>query len=71
MREVLENAGVDVAYAEVVDPATLLPSNDFESGDLASLVAGISTAFDCSTTDPSRSWGSDVLLAMDVGNTET
>jgi pantoate--beta-alanine ligase len=40
MHEAMERAGVDVAYAEVVDPATLLPSNDFETGPRRALVAG-------------------------------
>ncbi len=40
MREVLENEGVEVAYAEVVDPATLLPSGDDETGRRRALVAG-------------------------------
>jgi pantoate--beta-alanine ligase len=40
MHEVMEEVGVDVAYAEVVDPSTLLPSNDFETGPRRALVAG-------------------------------
>ncbi|MFY9783581.1 MAG: pantoate--beta-alanine ligase [Acidimicrobiales bacterium] len=40
MREVLEELGVDVAYAQVVDPATLLPSGDHETGKRRALVAG-------------------------------
>ncbi|MCU1362886.1 MAG: pantothenate synthetase [Acidimicrobiaceae bacterium] len=40
MHEVLENEGVEVAYAEVVDPLTLLPSSDAESGPRRALVAG-------------------------------
>jgi pantoate--beta-alanine ligase len=40
MHETLENDGVEVAYAEVVDPATLLASNDFETGPRRALVAG-------------------------------
>ena len=40
MHEALESDGVEVAYAEVVDPATLLPSNDFETGPRRALVAG-------------------------------
>jgi pantoate--beta-alanine ligase len=40
MHEAMERAGVDVAYAEVVDPATLLPSTDFETGPRRALVAG-------------------------------
>jgi pantothenate synthetase len=40
MHGVLENEGVDVAYAEVVDPATLLPSHDDETGSRRALVAG-------------------------------
>jgi pantoate--beta-alanine ligase len=40
MNEVMEEYGIDVAYAEVVDPATLLPSPDDESGPRRALVAG-------------------------------
>jgi pantothenate synthetase len=40
MREVMEEHGIEVAYADVVDPATLLPSNDDESGPRRALVAG-------------------------------
>jgi pantoate--beta-alanine ligase len=40
MRTILDDAGVDVAYAEVVDPRTLRPSSDDESGPRRALVAG-------------------------------
>jgi pantoate--beta-alanine ligase len=40
MREVIEEFGVTVAYAQVVDPATLLPSGDHETGSRRALVAG-------------------------------
>jgi pantoate--beta-alanine ligase len=40
MRTILDDAGVDVAYAEVVDPRTLRPSGDDESGPRRALVAG-------------------------------
>ena len=40
MHQVLEDEGVDVAYAQVVDLATLLPSHDDESGPRRALVAG-------------------------------
>jgi pantoate--beta-alanine ligase len=40
MHEVIESAGVEVAYAEVVDPATLLLSHDDETGPRRALVAG-------------------------------
>lgn len=40
MRTILDDAGVDVAYAEVVDPRTLRPSGDDESGSRRALVAG-------------------------------
>jgi pantoate--beta-alanine ligase len=40
MREVMQEHGIDVAYADVVDPATLLPSNDHETGPRRALVAG-------------------------------
>ncbi len=39
MRAVLEESGVEVAYAEVVDPRTLRPSDDTESGLRRALVA--------------------------------
>jgi pantoate--beta-alanine ligase len=39
LREVLTGADLDVVYAEVVDPATLAPSRDDESGDARALVA--------------------------------
>jgi pantoate--beta-alanine ligase len=40
MRAVMDDAGVKVAYAEVVDPATLAPSGDDEAGPRRALVAG-------------------------------
>jgi pantoate--beta-alanine ligase len=40
MRTILDDAGVDVAYAEVVDPRTLRPTRDDESGPQRALVAG-------------------------------
>ncbi|HEV2427201.1 MAG TPA: pantoate--beta-alanine ligase, partial [Acidimicrobiales bacterium] len=40
MRAVMEASGVDVAYAEVVDPVTLAPLADDASGDARALVAG-------------------------------
>ncbi|HVA70283.1 MAG TPA: pantoate--beta-alanine ligase [Acidimicrobiales bacterium] len=41
LSETLLGAGVDVAYADVVDPATLVPSRDDESGERRALVAGL------------------------------
>jgi pantoate--beta-alanine ligase len=41
MREELEAAGVDVAYAEVVDPVTFVPCQDGDVGERRALVAGI------------------------------
>jgi pantoate--beta-alanine ligase len=40
MRTILDDAGVDVAYAEVVDPRTLQRTRDEESGVKRALVAG-------------------------------
>ena len=40
LREVLEVSGVEVAYAEVVDPSTLKPSRENETGERRALVAG-------------------------------
>jgi pantoate--beta-alanine ligase len=40
MRTILDDAGVDVAYAEVVDPRTLESTSDSESGPKRALVAG-------------------------------
>jgi pantoate--beta-alanine ligase len=40
MRTILDDAGVDVAYAEVVDPRTLQATRDDESGVRRALVAG-------------------------------
>jgi pantoate--beta-alanine ligase len=37
----LRGAGVDVAYADVVDPTTLVPSRDDETGERRALVAGL------------------------------
>jgi pantoate--beta-alanine ligase len=41
MVEILEKAGVEVAYAEVVDPVTLAETRDDESGQRRALVAGL------------------------------
>jgi pantoate--beta-alanine ligase len=41
MTKTLLDAGVDVAYADVADPTTLVPSRDDESGDRRALVAGL------------------------------
>jgi pantoate--beta-alanine ligase len=41
MSETLLGAGVDVAYADVVDPTTLVPSRDDETGERRALVAGL------------------------------
>jgi pantoate--beta-alanine ligase len=40
MRTILDDAGVDIAYADVVDPATLAPSGDDETGERRALIAG-------------------------------
>lgn len=40
MRAVLESSGVEVDYADVVDPHTLVPSRDDEAGVRRALVAG-------------------------------
>jgi len=41
MRKILEEAGIDVAYAEVVDPLTLVPTKDDEAGERRALLAGL------------------------------
>lgn len=41
MLAVLEQSGLEVAYADVVDPITLVPSRDDESGPRRALVAGL------------------------------
>jgi pantoate--beta-alanine ligase len=41
MRDVLDAAGVEVAYAEVVDAATFVAAHDGEVGERRALVAGI------------------------------
>jgi pantoate--beta-alanine ligase len=41
LRETLEEGGVDVVYAEIVDPSTFAPSQDDESGEARALVAGV------------------------------
>jgi pantoate--beta-alanine ligase len=41
LHETLERGGVDVVYAEVVDPLTFAPSRDDESGAARALVAGL------------------------------
>jgi pantoate--beta-alanine ligase len=40
MRTILDDAGVDIAYADVVDQATLAPSGDDETGERRALIAG-------------------------------
>ncbi len=41
LRATLEEAGVEVAYADVVDPVRLVPAGDDEAGERRALVAGI------------------------------
>jgi pantoate--beta-alanine ligase len=41
MRDVLEDAGIDVAYADVVDPFTFQSSGDDEEGERRAMVAGV------------------------------
>jgi len=41
MRAVMQDAGVRVAYADVVDPFTFVPARDDESGPRRALVAGV------------------------------
>jgi pantoate--beta-alanine ligase len=41
LRATLEAARIDVAYAEVVDRLTLVPSSDDETGERRALVAGV------------------------------
>lgn len=41
LRVVMDDAGVEVAYAEVVDPATLEPLDDAAAGPARALVAGV------------------------------
>jgi pantoate--beta-alanine ligase len=41
LRAEMDDAGVDVAYAEVVDPVTLAPARDDEAGARRALVAGV------------------------------
>ena len=41
LRAVLEESGVDVAYAQVVDPVTLVACDDDEEGPARALVAGL------------------------------
>ncbi len=41
MREQMQDAGVQVAYADVVDPFTFLPTRDDEQGERRALVAGV------------------------------
>jgi len=41
LRHTLEEGGVDVAYADVVDPETLVPSGDDERGERRALVAAV------------------------------
>ena len=40
MRTILDDSGVEVAYAEVVDPSTLEPTSDAETGSRRALIAG-------------------------------
>jgi pantoate--beta-alanine ligase len=40
MRAILDDSGVDVSYAEIVDPRTLIPTRDDEAGPRRALVAG-------------------------------
>ena len=40
MRTILDDSGVNIAYADVVDPLTLAPSRDDEVGERRALVAG-------------------------------
>ena len=41
MRALMQDAGVQVAYADVVDPVTLVPARDDQGGEFRALVAGI------------------------------
>ena len=41
LHETLDGGGVDVVYAEIVDPVTFAPSRDDASGVARALVAGI------------------------------
>jgi pantoate--beta-alanine ligase len=41
MRETLESAGIEVAYAEVVDPVSLVATSDDEAGERRALLAGV------------------------------
>lgn len=41
LRAVLEEGGVEVSYAEIVDESTLIPSGDDEAGARRALVAGV------------------------------
>jgi pantothenate synthetase len=40
MRTILDDAGVEIAYADVVSPRTLVPTGDDEVGERRALVAG-------------------------------
>ena len=40
-RDVLDQGELDVAYAEVVDPVTLVPSSDDDAGTARVLVAAV------------------------------
>ena len=71
MRTILDDSGIEVAYADVVDPATLEPTSDAEAGTSARPHGGIRRG--CTFA---RQWAGQrgeqlMLLAMDVGNTET
>jgi pantoate--beta-alanine ligase len=41
LRSTLDEAGVEISYVDVVDPSTLVPSRDDESGIRRALVAGV------------------------------
>jgi len=41
MRSIMEESGIDVAYAQVVDPVTLEVTNDDEVGERRALLAGV------------------------------
>jgi pantoate--beta-alanine ligase len=40
MRTILDDSGIEVAYADVVDPSTLAPTSDEEAGPRRALIAG-------------------------------
>lgn len=57
LRAVLEEAGVDVAYAEVVNPSTLVPSRDDETGERRALLAGYVEGIRLVDNGPVDVWG--------------